>query len=281
MLDEYGVYLAAAAAGGLLIAYQTRCCQRRKPTAPTSLPRPGLFERYTFPEDFVGSNTFGRDIRAARSQAHVNAIRNTMKTILPYLDQSKLQTDGILREVGNLNRAQTIAAWCVDNANGLPLPKYDVHEVISALKKVLLDYLPDVQFNWSRIYQEMIACDVKGEPATFLLKAEIQKLIDQHKFGEAAIIHDLLHIGFLVQQQKTMNRMDPTNVGKQLAPSFLTILGQYDQTDPYKAFDMINRLATTLALVVQDNFFAISYDDHVKNSLINARTLRRESPARA
>ncbi len=132
-------------------------------------------------------------------------------------DAARLETDGLLRVQGNDNLVNPIAVQMLDDPLAKPLSSFkeiqnEPNDVIGVFKKAVKD---PAGFSPEAI--EVIA-KLLVEDNTLTSDGIIQALIAQNALEEAKMLHNMLHLGFLVAQKQEKNRMIPSNVAVVLGP---------------------------------------------------------------
>jgi hypothetical protein len=165
-----------------------------------------------------------------KAEDEVEKLDNVLKAVLDFITPH-LQTEGILRISGNANKAKELYK---DIKTGKAIGKnVDIHVVISALKEA--------------IKHNALKIDFKVNQGSFALSFNyIKALFNGGMQKEAAIIYNLLHLGYLVQSNQSKNSMTPYNIAVSLAPSFQLLLKIPEDQQLKQLQDMIALLEQTV-----------------------------------
>lgn len=248
--------IVTATTVGLFYAYGT-CCRRNR---QTQLAEPKHAE-YTISENRHADlySVIGDGIELQLSN-QVAPLCSVLEETLRFLTVEKLRLDGIFRECGNLTRSKTLYA---DMTIRRAVINESEHDVISALKLALNDVLKKGLFNGKKLYTDITTCQaIQPAGMGLVFQKHIQQLIDQNMKNNAAIIHNLLYLGHIIQREQGFNRMTADNVAKILAPHFMKIC---DLPDPEPGQELrYKQLQESTKLILKDlitqSYFSKPFD---------------------
>lgn len=255
---------------GLLYAYGT-CCRRNRKTQPSHAEYSIAENSHQDLHSMIGD---GIEVQLSNQVAPLYSV---LQETLNYLTVDKLRIDGIFRESGNLIRSKELYTTMTLRR---AVQHESEHDVISALKLALNDHLKKGLFNGRKLHTEMMTCKGNShspDDMALVFKQHIQCLINQNMQNNAAIIHDLLHLGYLIQREQSFNRMTTDNVAKILAPHFMKIC---DIPDPQSGQEFeYMRAQDSTKLILKDLITHSYFSKPFEVCLLQAsHTHRRRAP---
>ncbi len=158
-----------------------------------------------------------------------------LEQVLGYFatNSQQLRMEGILRIDGNVAQQKEVLERVKTNPSKKPITSKEnlktlgqdgkvklelTHNIIGVLKKSLKDPL-----GFSPRAIEVVREFDKITPNDL-----VEELIKVDSFEEAKIIHNLLHLGFLVAKNQQANKMTPNNVAVVLTPQIANIAGEFN-----------------------------------------------------
>ncbi len=233
MFDELYAAGLVAAGTGLLFAYQ---CYTRNSAQQGAIQSDDTRQLSCVPlTDILAqkllSQTNNTDAtHSAENAAKGDRLYNSIQAVVDYLMPFQLASEGILNKKGNLSQSIAIyelIATKNDNpvASALPLTG-QVHDIVGALNLAINDNIQEIYFAGEILLQNLQALGNVWQPQMILetFVNHINLLREHGKGKEAAIMHDLLHIGYNVQIFEEYNRMPVANVAMALTPVFQKLM---------------------------------------------------------
>lgn len=186
------------------------------------------------------------------------------ETTLDYLDRKKaIGTEMILREPGATDTINIIYDFMIQNKELKSLltsditQPYNIQDVISALKKVMTNFLKPELFDGQSLYSALSSATDNNFAG--LYKAHIQELIYKNKADTKAarVLHNLVHICFNVLKNQQKNGMSSEAIANIFAPRFATLFGLPETV----LFDTKakNKITFIIQSLVTSNLFSSSF----------------------
>jgi hypothetical protein len=230
----YGIGAASLVTGGALLTYY-HCCRRR-------------------PMNF-------------QSESRIDPLYNVFEATLNYLRgyPESYQEEGIWRQSGNMNYARAAHSYVVDhNKTEFALGPnrkfgtsvFTIHEAMSALKIAMTNNFSSEYFHGHDLMMALDNLKVHPSAVTSLIKHHIDGLIAKGKVKEASVIHNLFYIGYHIQLEQAVNKMNVDNIAKLLAPPFMRMLGIPDSESLFENEDKRKAITELLKGPLASNAFA-------------------------
>ncbi len=169
-------------------------------------------------------------------ESRIDPLFNVFEATLNYLRDfpESYKEDGIWRESGSKHFANAAYRYVVDgNKTAFAFgpdrkfgnSTFTPHDALSTLKMALeSNFLPQYfQGNDLLVALKNLHIDPLTVPA--ILKRHIDGLVRKGMTKEASILHNLLYLGYRIQSQDQLNRMNADNVATLFAPHFMRMLG--------------------------------------------------------